>query len=86
MKVYVNGEKAVAQARFGLHVTPAADIKGEAPSDWLDNNGKPKPIVVEFAFGAAEVAPNLGEYLVKNGYAYKSRLIEPVKRAFALAA
>jgi hypothetical protein len=84
MKVYVSGEKPVAQARFGLHVTPAADIPGhDIPGEWLDEKGNAKPIVVEFSFGAAEVPSNLGEYLVKRGYAHKSRIVEPIKRLLA---
>ncbi len=78
MLVYLQGEISSRKPAHSLFVCPAADIVGEeCPADWLDAQGKPLTIEVEFKFGRAEVPSNLGAYLVKQGLAGKTRLIIP---------
>ena len=78
MLVYTQGEMTSLKRSFSLLVCPAADIVGEeCPADWLDEQGKPLNIEVEFCYGRAEVPSNLGRYLISHGLAARSSLIIP---------
>lgn len=46
-------------------------------SEWLDEDGKPRMFAVEFRAGCAEVADNLGEYMIHQEIAQRSPLILP---------
>lgn len=73
MKVYLTGgTKAPSHM---MHVAPAADVKGEVPAEWVNGDNEPLNFAVEFKFGVAEVADDLGKYLVSRGLARKSKLI-----------
>ena len=78
MIVYLRGEKQVQKASHSLFVCPASDLrKADCPSDWLTEEGRPMTMEVDFKYGRAEVPSNLGEYLVRQGFAFKSKLIIP---------
>lgn len=44
-------------------------------SDFLEPDGTPKTFVVEFRYGKAEVADNLGRYLIDQGLAQESVIL-----------
>lgn len=76
MFVYAPHKKAT----HTMYVCPAGDkdfVKGEVPSDWVDDENKPKTFQVEFKRGKAEVDDNLGDYMIKRGLARKTKLILP---------
>lgn len=76
--VYLRGEAAQRKASTSLFICPAADGRiSDAPSEWLTEDRKPLQMEVEFNYGRAEVASNLGEYLVRLGLAGWSPLIIP---------
>jgi hypothetical protein len=66
-------------ANHTMHITPAADprIKGEVPSGWVNDKNEPLTFQVEFIRGKAEVDDNIGNYLIKQGLAKKSKIILP---------
>jgi len=76
--VYRTGGRDPQRASFTLFICPAAAMrKADCPSDWLDDKGAPRSFEVEFRFGRAEVPSNVGEYLIQQGLASKTRLIIP---------
>ena len=79
LKVYVTGEKAVAQKSFIMSICPARHLEGqgEVPSDWVDEKNNPIEFNVEFVYGAAEVSDSIGKYLIKHQLAKRSKLILP---------
>jgi hypothetical protein len=78
MRVYLAGELSSRKRSSSVYVCPASDMrKADCPTDWLDEAGKPRNFEVEFAFGRADVASNLGEYLIRQGLAQKTSLIIP---------
>ncbi|ADE12143.1 hypothetical protein [Sideroxydans lithotrophicus] len=44
-------------------------------SAWMDENGKPRMFAVEFRYGRAEVADNLGQYMLDKELAQSSPII-----------
>jgi len=66
-------------ANHTMHISPAADprMKGEMPSDWVDDKNEPRTFQIEFVRGKAEVDDDIGNYLVKQGLAKKSKIILP---------
>lgn len=63
-----------------LFVTPAVDAKGvvlDGASQWKEENGSPIMYRVAFVNGCAEVPAELGQWLIKLGYANRTRLIVP---------
>lgn len=78
MKVYVMGLKAARQATYTVSIAPAATIRnGEIPQHWFDEKGAPLQMNIEFTNGEAEVEDGIGEYLIKQGLARRSRLALP---------
>ena len=75
MFVYVPHKKAT----HTMFVCPAGDprLKGEMPSDWVDDNNKPLTFEVEFRRGKAEVDDKLGKYMIEHGMARKTKIILP---------
>jgi hypothetical protein len=75
MFVYLPHKKAT----HTMHICPAADprLKGEMPSDWVDDKNNPRAFEVEFRSGKAEVDDRIGNYLVETGLARKTKLILP---------
>ena len=75
MLVYVPHKKA----SHTMFVCPAGDtfVKGEKPSDWVDDENKPITFQVEFRRGKAEVDDKVGKYMVERGLARKSKIILP---------
>lgn len=67
--------------RHSLFVAPAADPRarsGGVESAWLNEDGSPKNILVDFdADGIAEVPDPLGRYLVATKQARRTRLWMP---------
>ena len=66
-------------ANHTMHISPAADprIKGEVPTEWVDDKNAPLTFQVEFVRGKAEVDDNIGNYLIEQGLAKKSKIILP---------
>lgn len=61
-----------------LFVCPVADEgirKEDAPSDWLEADGKGRTFQIDFVKGRAEVESNLGEYLCRRGLASRTSLL-----------
>jgi hypothetical protein len=84
MIVWVNGEKARAQSSFLLSICPARHLaevgkhgERDVPAEWVDNKNNPIDLHVIFEYGRAEVDENLGRYLIKYGFASKTKLIIP---------
>jgi hypothetical protein len=78
MKVYLTGIRAAQAAEHVLYVAPAGHLENtEMPSEWVTEKNEPITMSVVFHHGAAEVPSNLGAYLVKFGFASKTRLIIP---------
>jgi hypothetical protein len=46
-------------------------------SEWLDEDGSPRMYAIEFRAGCAEVADNLGAYMIDHELAQRSPLILP---------
>jgi hypothetical protein len=67
------------RANHTMHIRPAADprLKGEMPSEWVDDKNEPITFQVEFVRGKAEVDDKIGKYLIEMGQARKSKLILP---------
>lgn len=66
--------------RHALFVAPAADprIGGGADSSWVNDDGTPKNILVDFdADGVAEVPDSVGRYLLATKQARRTRLWLP---------
>jgi hypothetical protein len=66
-------------ANHTMHITPAADprIRGDVPSEWVDDKNTPLNFQVEFVRGKAEVDDNIGRYMIEQGLAQKSKIILP---------
>jgi hypothetical protein len=79
MIVYHKGENASKQKSFTMSICPAKHLEGqgEMPSDWVDDKNVPLEFNVEFVFGKATVPDSIGNYLIKNQMAKRSRLIMP---------
>lgn len=76
MFVYLPHKKA----NHTVHICPAGDkdfIKGEIPSDWVDDENKPRTFIITFVHGKAEIDDKLGKYMIERGLARKSKLILP---------
>jgi hypothetical protein len=67
------------KANHTMFVSPAADprVKGEKPSDWVDDENKPLTFTVEFKRGKAEVDDKVGKYMIEFDLARKSKIILP---------
>ncbi|KWF90390.1 hypothetical protein WL95_27570 [Burkholderia cepacia] len=46
-------------------------------SEWLDEDGRPRMFRIEFVAGCAEVADNLGAYMIDHEIAQRSPLLLP---------
>lgn len=82
MKIYYPG----SQPHHTLSVAPAAhpgpgDHRMNA--DWLDGEGAPVTFQVQFVDRTAEVDKSLGEFLIKHGYAQRTKLLLPQGRRAA---
>lgn len=84
MIVWVNGSKAREQDVFLLSVCPARHLaevgkhgEREIPAEWVDDKNEPIDFNIIFKHGRAEVDKNMGDYLVKYGFASKTKLIIP---------
>lgn len=82
MKVYLTGGRAVTAPEHVVYISPARHMQeierdSEVPSDWVTEKNEPLDLQVVFRFGVAEVESNLGAYMVKNGFASKTRLVIP---------
>jgi len=78
MKVYLAGEKPRRQKLFLMCIAPAATLHNqEIPQAWLEHDGKPKQMNVEFEYGEAEVDDQIGAYLLKEGLAQRTKLFLP---------
>lgn len=78
MIVYTTGEKSAKQPSFIMSLSPANDPPGaECPADWVDDKNNPVQINVEFQYGRADVPDDLGRYMIKRGFAAKTKLILP---------
>jgi hypothetical protein len=75
MFVYLPHKKAI----HTMHICPAGDprIKGEVPSDWVDDKNNPLTFQVEFRRGKGEVDDQIGKYLIDYCGARKTKLILP---------
>jgi hypothetical protein len=58
-----------------VYVAPAAMPDGKGVSEWLRADGEPMAIAVEFKSGVAEVAGNLGRWMIANGHAQASPIL-----------
>lgn len=78
MKVYVGG-KARDNARYTLHICPAADKEtgSEVPSEWVNDHNEPLTFNIDFFRGCADVPEHLGAYLIKRGLAKKTPFFHP---------
>ena len=79
MKIYIGG-KARENPRHSMHVCPAADksfVKGEVPTEWVNDLNEALTFSIDFAFGQAEVPDHLGRYLVDRGLAHKTPMFRP---------
>ena len=75
MFVYVPHKKA----SHTMFVCPAGDpfLKGEKPSDWVDNENNPITFQIEFKHGKSEVDDKIGKYMIDRGLARKTKIILP---------
>jgi hypothetical protein len=76
MRVYYPGTRVNHQ----VFVAPAADPRtnqGAIDSEWINDDGTPKTLLVEFRDGAADVPDALGRYLIATGQAKRTRLWTP---------
>lgn len=60
--------------RHTVFVQPGRDFP---TAEFLDEDGKPRMYAVEFRAGCAEVADNLGAYMIDHDLAQRSPLILP---------
>ena len=58
-----------------VYVAPAAMPDGKGVSEWLRADGEPLTIPVEFKAGVANVAGNLGRWMIANGLAQASPIL-----------
>ena len=58
-----------------VYVAPAAYPEGKGVSEWLRADGEPMTIAVEFKFGIAHVASNLGNFMIDHELAQKSPIL-----------
>jgi hypothetical protein len=70
MKVYTPARQDGIRT---IAVAPAAVDPTARVAEWQDDDGKPLTISVRFVHGVAEVADNLGRFLIAHGYAKKTR-------------
>lgn len=71
MKIY---RKHVGE-KHRVFVQPGNDFPDN--TDFVDGEGKPKMFTVEFVNGVAEVADNLGRYMVDNKLARSHQFMLP---------
>jgi hypothetical protein len=73
---YLNGEKERRNPSHFLVVAPAvipvADVT--PPSDWIERDGSPAQIKVEFNYGCAKVDDPLGRWLIATGHAERGNM------------
>jgi hypothetical protein len=69
--------KTSPRESIGTHVVYVEPGREHDVSEWKNQEGKPIQIKVEFKHGKADVPNNLGEYLLANKLAERSRLILP---------
>jgi hypothetical protein len=84
MNIYLTGERERQNPNHVMQVAPAADKRvapNGIPSDWLDDDKKPRTFPIVFRYGKAVVEDNLGAYLVKTGQASASSLLKPQGRS-----
>jgi hypothetical protein len=72
MRVYRPQDRNVP--RHAVIVQPGRDFP---TSEWMDEDGKPRMFRVVFQAGCAEVADNLGQYMIDQEIAQRSPLILP---------
>ena len=76
MKIYTTGEKSARQASYQVHICPGRHLEGqELASEFVNHKNEPVEITVDFKFGVAEVSDAVGKYMLKHGFAAKSKLI-----------
>lgn len=83
MYVYSPGHKNTS-----VFVTPAADARGQpldGVSQFKTDDGTPIQYHVRFREGRAEVDATLGTWLIRHGYANRTRLILPANLQRKLA-
>ena len=77
MHVYVPHK----QANHTMFVCPAGDKdffrNQEVPSEWVDDDNKPRTFEVEFKKGKAEVDDKIAQYMIQRGLARKTKLMLP---------
>lgn len=84
MFVYLTGERERSNPSHIMYVCPAGDKRTSpegVPSDWLDEERKPKTFPIEFKHGRASVDEALGRYLVSTNQAAASSLLRPHGRS-----
>ena len=67
-------------ATHTMYVCPAGDVeamKGEAPSEFKNDDGTARSFTVQFTHGRADVPDNLGNYMIKRKLARKTKLLLP---------
>lgn len=74
MKVYLTGERERVGYHY-LHVQPGNAFPDN--TDWKDTEGTAIMFSIPFHNGVAEVADNLGQYLLDNELVKRSPLILP---------
>jgi hypothetical protein len=75
MRVYVSEHRS-----HTVYVSPARGPHGETlegMSQWKTPDGEPQMQTVRFKDRVAEVDAHLGQWLIKHGYARRTRLIIP---------
>lgn len=72
MRVYRPADRDVA--RSALLVQPGREFP---TAEWMDVDGKPRLLRVEFRAGAADVPDNLARYLIDHDLAARSPLVLP---------
>lgn len=73
MRVYATGFRAFNVPVTHVYVTPGASREAD-PADWWMGE-QPVMFDVEFKFGVAEVADELGKYMLDKKIAGKSKII-----------
>lgn len=86
MKVYLHSTRAEASKVYPMHLAPADDVlfvsNGDSLDSWKNQDGTAKQIEINFAYGAAEVPDELGNYMIARGIAHKSRLLRRISKLF----
>lgn len=72
MKIYLPDQ--LQKPSRSIFVQPGRQFSA---SDWLEADGSPKSFTVVFRYGMAEVADNLGNYMIDAGLAKRSPILLP---------